>query len=304
MYENAKRKYAVVDLEATSAGSNAAIIQVGIVIIENDEIVKTYSTDVNPHQALEDNIIQLTGITDEQLETAPDFSQVAREIFELIEDCVFVAHNVKFDANLLAEQLFFEGYELRTPRVDTVELSQVFYPSLEKYGLGYLAEVLDLDLSQAHTAISDAYATAQLFLQLKAKIESLPKGIKSNLLKVIEEDGIDLSGGEKQKLALARALYKGAPVIVLDEPTSALDALAEQRLYESFDEMIGDKSAVYISHRLASTRFCDRIAMFKQGEMVEYGSHDELMERQGEYASMFMVQAQYYQEEQGEETDA
>lgn len=139
---------------------------------------------------------------------------------------------------------------------------------------------------------------------LKEKIESLPKGIKSNLLKVIEEDGIDLSGGEKQKLALARALYKGAPVIVLDEPTSALDALAEQRLYESFDEMIGDKSAVYISHRLASTRFCDRIAMFKQGEMVEYGSHDELMERQGEYASMFMVQAQYYQEEKGEETDA
>ena len=139
---------------------------------------------------------------------------------------------------------------------------------------------------------------------LKEKIESLPKGIQSNLLKVIEEDGIDLSGGEKQKLALARALYKGAPVIVLDEPTSALDALAEQRLYESFDEMIGDKSAVYISHRLASTRFCDRIAMFKQGEMVEYGSHDELMERQGEYASMFMVQAQYYQEEQGEETDA
>ena len=93
-------------------------------------------------------------------------------------------------------------------------------------------------------------------------------------------------------------------MIVLDEPTSALDALAEQRLYESFDEMIGDKSAVYISHRLASTRFCDRIAMFKQGEMVEYGSHDELMERQGEYASMFMVQAQYYQKEQGEETDA
>lgn len=182
MYENAKRKYAVVDLEATSAGSNAAIIQVGIVIIENDEIVKTYSTDVNPHQALEDNIIQLTGITDEQLKTAPDFSQVAREIFELIEDCVFVAHNVKFDANLLAEQLFFEGYELGTPRVDTVELSQVFYPSFEKYGLGYLAEVLDLDLSQAHTAISDAYATAQLFLQLKAKIESLPKELLESML--------------------------------------------------------------------------------------------------------------------------
>lgn len=139
---------------------------------------------------------------------------------------------------------------------------------------------------------------------LEEKIKSLPNGIESNLLKVIEEDGIDLSGGEKQKLALARALYKGAPVIVLDEPTSALDAIAEQRLYESFDEMIGDKSAVYISHRLASTRFCDHIAMFKDGEMVEYGSHDALMEKNGEYASMFAVQAQYYQEEKEEEMNA
>lgn len=139
---------------------------------------------------------------------------------------------------------------------------------------------------------------------LHEKIESLPKGIRSNLLKVIEEDGIDLSGGEKQKLALARALYKEAPIIVLDEPTSALDAIAEQRLYETFDEMIGDKSAIYISHRLASTRFCDRIAMFRDGEMVEYGSHDELMKRNGEYAAMFAVQAQYYQEEKGGETDA
>lgn len=134
---------------------------------------------------------------------------------------------------------------------------------------------------------------------LKEKIESLPSGIKSNLLKVMEEDGVDLSGGEKQKLALARALYKGAPVIVLDEPTSALDAIAEQKLYESFDEMIGDKSAVYISHRLASTRFCDNIAMFKDGQMVEYGSHDELIKQNGEYASMYAVQAQYYQEENG-----
>lgn len=138
---------------------------------------------------------------------------------------------------------------------------------------------------------------------LQEKIESLPRGIRSNLLKVIEDDGIDLSGGEKQKLALARALYKGAPVIVLDEPTSALDAIAEQRLYESFDEMIGQKTAIYISHRLASTRFCDQIAMFQNGEMVEYGSHDALMEQNGAYASMFAVQAQYYQEEKGEESD-
>ena len=113
------------------------------------------------------------------------------------------------------------------------------------------------------------------------KLDKLPKGIDTQMLKVLYEDGVDLSGGEKQKMALARALYKNAPVVVLDEPTAALDALAEYRLYQSFDGMIGDKSAVYISHRLSSTRFCDTIAMFKGGEMVEYGTHDELLNKNG-----------------------
>ena len=100
------------------------------------------------------------------------------------------------------------------------------------------------------------------------------------------------------------ALFKAAPIVVLDEPTSALDALAEQQLYERFDHMIGKKSAVYISHRLASTRFCDRIAMFQDGHMIELGSHEELMAQGGEYAHMFEVQAQYYREEQEVEADA
>ena len=131
---------------------------------------------------------------------------------------------------------------------------------------------------------------------LEEKLASLAKGIDTPLTKIVEDDGVDLSGGEKQKLALARALYKGAKIVVLDEPTSALDAIAEQELYERFDGMIGDKSAVYISHRLASTRFCDRIAMFEDGRLVEFGSHDELMEKNGKYAAMFNVQAQYYRE--------
>lgn len=139
---------------------------------------------------------------------------------------------------------------------------------------------------------------------LQEKILSLHKGIDTELLKIVDEEGVDLSGGEKQKLALARALYKAAPVVVLDEPTSALDALAEQQLYERFDHMIGKKAAVYISHRLASTRFCDHVAMFMDGAMVEYGSHEELMEKGGEYAHMFEMQAQYYQEEQGKEAEA
>ena len=132
---------------------------------------------------------------------------------------------------------------------------------------------------------------------LTEKIASLPKGTKTELLKIVYDDGVDLSGGEKQKLALARALYKDAPVVVLDEPTAALDALAEAKLYEDFDKLIGGKTAVYISHRLSSTQFCGHVAMFADGEMVEYGTHAELMEKNGAYAEMFRIQAQYYIEE-------
>ncbi len=135
---------------------------------------------------------------------------------------------------------------------------------------------------------------------MKEKVDSLPEGVDTQLLKIIYEDGVDFSGGEKQKLALARALYKDAPVIVLDEPTAALDALAEYELYKNFDSLIGTKSALYISHRLSSTRFCDNVAMFAHGELVEYGTHDSLIEKGGEYAKMFEVQAQYYEEHGGD----
>lgn len=126
------------------------------------------------------------------------------------------------------------------------------------------------------------------------KLKDLPNGISTEILKIIHDDGVDLSGGEKQKLALARALYKDAPVVVLDEPTAALDALAESRLYNDFDKLIGGKTAVYISHRLSSTQFCSNVAMFKDGEMVEYGTHESLLKQNGAYAEMFRIQAQYY----------
>ncbi|MDE6421584.1 MAG: ABC transporter ATP-binding protein/permease [Lachnospiraceae bacterium] len=129
------------------------------------------------------------------------------------------------------------------------------------------------------------------------KLAGLKDGVDTELLKIIYDDGIDLSGGEKQKLALARALYKNAPIMVLDEPTAALDALAEYNLYCNFDKIIGKKSAVYISHRLSSTRFCHHIAMFENGEMVEYGTHEELLHKDGAYAEMFRIQSQYYKEE-------
>ncbi len=137
---------------------------------------------------------------------------------------------------------------------------------------------------------------------LSEKLGELEHGVDTEVLKVIVDEGIDLSGGEKQKLALARALYKNAPVVVLDEPTAALDALAECKLYHDFDELIGGKTAIYISHRLSSTQFCNNVAMFENGEMVEYGTHEELLAQNGAYAKMFHIQAQYYIE--GYESEA
>ncbi len=107
----------------------------------------------------------------------------------------------------------------------------------------------------------------------------------------------ELSGGQNQKLALARALYKNGDIVILDEPTSALDPLAEFEIYQNFDQLIGHKTAVYISHRLSSTRFCDAIAFFENGEILEYGTHDELLAKNGRYAEMFRIQSQYYQVE-------
>ena len=178
-------------------------------------------------------------------------------------------------------------YKLFSPVFQNVEV--LAFPIAENVSM---KQTENTDIDKVYSCVAEA--------GLQEKIDSLPKGILTELLKVVDEEGVDFSGGEKQKLALARALYKNAPIVVLDEPTSALDAIAEQRLYQSFDKMIGEKSAVYISHRLASTRFCDKVAMFKGGEMIEYGAHEELMEQNGEYAHMFELQAQYYQEE-GEE---
>ena len=132
---------------------------------------------------------------------------------------------------------------------------------------------------------------------LGKKLSSLDKGLDQMMLKVIDEQGTDFSGGERQKLAIARALYKDAPMIIMDEPTAALDALAEAEIYESFSSLVEGKTAIYISHRLASTKFCDKIALFDKDGVKEYGTHEELMEKQGLYYDMFVVQGKYYQEE-------
>ena len=127
------------------------------------------------------------------------------------------------------------------------------------------------------------------------RLSTLEKGLDTILYKDLSEDGVDISGGEAQKIAIARALYKNAPFIILDEPTAALDPLAEAEIYSKFNEISGDKTAIYISHRLSSCIFCDEIAVFHQGQVIQQGTHEALLaDTDGKYHALWAAQAQYY----------
>lgn len=128
------------------------------------------------------------------------------------------------------------------------------------------------------------------------KIRELPQGENTHLGREVYLDGVDLSGGQMQRLMLARALYKNAPVVVLDEPTAALDPIAESDLYQKYSDLTGNRTSVYISHRLASTRFCDRVLLIENGGIAEEGAHEELLEAGGRYAYLFELQSKYYKE--------
>lgn len=129
---------------------------------------------------------------------------------------------------------------------------------------------------------------------LTEKIQSLPKGIETHLGRRVFKDGVEFSGGQTQRLMLARALYKNAPILVLDEPTAALDPIAENDIYQKYNEMTHGRTSFFISHRLASTRFCDRIIFVDGGKIAEEGTHDELLKNGGGYAYLFEVQSKYY----------
>ncbi len=136
---------------------------------------------------------------------------------------------------------------------------------------------------------------------LKSVFERKEIGLKTYMTKTLKKDGVELSGGQQQRLLLARALYKDAPILVLDEPTAALDPISEREVYENYNRYSGGKTAVFISHRLASTRFSDRIVMLEGGKIIETGTHDELLGQDGKYAEMFRIQSNYY--EKGDETE-
>ena len=128
------------------------------------------------------------------------------------------------------------------------------------------------------------------------KIASLPKGMDSEYSRAVNDEGTELSGGQIQKLLLARALYRKAPMMILDEPTAALDPIAESNLYETYHQVMKDCSTVFISHRLASTRFCDRIVLMEDGKIIEEGTHTELLTKRGRYYELYETQAKYYRE--------
>ncbi len=188
-------------------------------------------------------------------------------------------------------EIFMNDFNIR--KYDYRQYLDLFSVVFQDYNL--LAVPLGNNISSSGTW--DA-AKAQRILEevgFGERYAKMSKGLETPLYKNFDEDGVNISGGEAQKIALARALYKDAPFIILDEPTAALDPVAEAEIYAKFDEIVGDKTAIYISHRLSSCRFCDKIAVFDQGRIVQIGTHEELIaDKTGTYYELWYAQAQYY----------
>jgi ATP-binding cassette subfamily B protein len=190
-------------------------------------------------------------------------------------------------------QILLNGIDIRKYRYD--DYMNIFSIVFQDFQLicqplgANVAGSMHYDRDRVHQALVDA--------GFGDRLATMEKGLDTMLFKNLSEDGVDVSGGEAQKIAIARALYKDAPFIILDEPTAALDPIAEAEIYSKFDQIVGDKTAVYISHRLSSCKFCDEIAVFHKGTVIQQGTHPDLVaDESGKYYELWHAQAQYYTE--------
>lgn len=189
-------------------------------------------------------------------------------------------------------QVLYDGIDIR--QYNRPELYKLFSAVFQQFSI--LPVTIEEIVAEASAEnlnprkVENCLKTAGLW----NKIQRLPQGVRSHFGKAIYDDGVELSGGEVQKLLLARALYKSAPILLLDEPTAALDPIAESSLYENYNQISKGKTTVFISHRLASTSFCSRIILIENGEICEEGTHDHLLKQNGKYHHLFEMQAKYY----------
>ena len=189
--------------------------------------------------------------------------------------------------------IYLNGIDIK--KYDYCEYMQLFSVVFQDFAL------FDYKIAE-NVAANEEYDAEKVEKCLKKagfgeRLSTLKKGVYTYIDKGFDDDGVMLSGGERQKIAIARALYKDAPFIILDEPTAALDPIAEAEIYSKFDEIAGDKTAIYISHRLSSCKFCDEIAVFHEGAVIQQGTHAELVaDENGKYYELWNAQAQYYTE--------
>ncbi|MCL2774179.1 MAG: ABC transporter ATP-binding protein/permease [Oscillospiraceae bacterium] len=195
-------------------------------------------------------------------------------------------------------EILLNGIDIR--KYDYLQYMDIFSVVFQDFKL--LSFSLGQNIAAAAKYNSGKAADCLIKVGFGERLRTMSKSLETCLYKDFEEDGVEISGGEVQKIALARALYKDAPFIILDEPTAALDPIAEFEVYSKMDEIAGDKTAVFISHRLSSCRFCQDIAVFHEGKLIQRGSHDALIsDENGKYHELWNAQAQYYQE--NNETD-
>ena len=188
-------------------------------------------------------------------------------------------------------EILLNGVDIRKFRQD--EYSRLFSVVFQDYQL--FSFMLAENVAVSENFDSDKVEKCLIQAGFDERLKSLKDGVRSWLYKDFDDRGIEISGGEAQKIAIARAVYKDAPFILMDEPTAALDPISEYEIYSGFDKMVGDKTAIYISHRLASCRFCEKIAVFHEGELIQTGTHEELLkDEKGKYYEMWNAQAKYY----------